>query len=56
MGLSFRRRTNLGRGTSANVSGSGASVSKRVGKRVTVNSRGRFTVRLPGGFRWRGRL
>jgi len=57
MGLSFRRRAKLGRGTThINLSTTGASVSKRVGKRVTVNSRGRFSVRLPRGFRWRGKL
>ena len=52
MGLIFRRRVRVGRDSWANVSGSGVSVSKRVG-RVTVNSRGRATVRLGRGISWR---
>ncbi|OIQ85132.1 hypothetical protein GALL_330260 [mine drainage metagenome] len=48
MGLVFRRRVNLGRSAHLNVSKSGVSASKRAG-RVTVNSRGRVSVRvLPG--------
>lgn len=49
MGLVFRKRIRLGKGTGLNLSKSGASVSKRKG-RVTVNSRGRMSVRLPRGF------
>jgi hypothetical protein len=41
--------------SSLNLSGSGASVSKRKG-RVTVNSRGRVSVRLPRGFSWRFKI
>lgn len=55
MGLIFRRRKSLGRGTTLNVSGSGARVSKRTG-RVTVNSRGRVSVRLLPGLAWRFKL
>ena len=54
MGLNYRRRKSLGKGTWLNLSGSGASVSKRLGP-LTVNSRGRVSLRLPGGLNWRGR-
>ncbi|MBI9001061.1 DUF4236 domain-containing protein [Corynebacterium sp. CCM 9185] len=54
MGLNDRRRKSLGKGTWLNLSGSGASVSKRFGP-LTVNSRGRISLRLPGGLNWRGR-
>lgn len=56
MGLIFRKRVRLGRTGHVNLSKSGASVSKRVG-RVTANSRGRVSVRiLPGlSFRIGGR-
>ena len=52
MGLQFRRRVPAGKGQWLNVSGSGVSASKRVG-RVTVNSRGRLFVRLGRGLYWR---
>lgn len=52
MGLFFRKRVRVGRGTWLNVSRSGVSVSERKGP-VTVNSRGRVSIRLPGGFTWR---
>jgi hypothetical protein len=52
MGWIFRKRVNLGRGAALNVSKSGVSVSKRVGP-VTVNSRGRLTVRIAPGLTWR---
>jgi hypothetical protein len=45
MGFVYRRRKRLGRNSWANVSGSGVSVSRRVG-RVTVNSRGSGRVRI----------
>nr|WP_232959187.1 DUF4236 domain-containing protein [Corynebacterium marambiense] len=54
VGLNDRRRKSLGKGTWLNLSGSGASVSKRFGP-LTVNSRGRISLRLPGGLNWRGR-
>ena len=56
MGLIFRKRVRLSRTAHVNLSAHGASVSKRAG-RVTVNSRGRVSVRvLPGlSFRVGGR-
>lgn len=48
MGLVFNRRKKIGKGTTLNVSKKGASVSKKVG-RVTVNSRGKASVRLGKG-------
>lgn len=55
MGLSFYRKRHITKSAWLNFSGSGASASKKTG-RVTVNTRGRVNVRLPGGFRWRGKL
>lgn len=52
MGLIFRKRKHLTPDTWVNLSGSGASLSKRAG-RVMVNSRGRVSVRLLPGFSWR---
>ena len=52
MGISYRRRFRLGRGTSLNVSNSGVSVSKRVG-RVSLNSRGGISIRILPGLVWR---
>jgi hypothetical protein len=52
MGLIFRKRVNLGRGNSLNLSRRGVSATKRVGP-VTVNSRGHVTVRLGNGFSFR---
>jgi hypothetical protein len=57
MGLVFRKRIQVGENQTVDVSKRGASVAKRVG-RVTVNSRGRGSIRiLPGlsfriGRRW----
>ena len=48
MGFVFRKRVNLGNGGRVNLSKSGASVSKRAG-RVTVNSRGRGSIRILSG-------
>ena len=53
MGISFRKRVRLGNGQALNISKRGASVSKRVG-RVTINSRGRFSIRLFKGVTYRG--
>jgi len=48
MGFYLRKRVKLGSTAHLNISKSGASVSRRAG-RVTVNSRGRVSVRtLPG--------
>ena len=55
MGLIFRKRKPLGGGATLNLSKSGASVSKRVG-RVTVNSRGQARVRLIPGVSWRFKI
>jgi hypothetical protein len=52
VGFTFRRRKRLGRSTYLNVGKTGGSVSKRAG-RVTVNSRGRISVRLGKGFGFR---
>jgi hypothetical protein len=57
MGLVFGKRIRLGGNETVNLSKGAASVAKRVG-RVTVNSRGRGSIRiLPGlsvrcGRRW----
>lgn len=52
MGLYFRKRISAGKGTSVNLTKSGVSVSKRIGP-VTVNSRGRVSVRLLPGLSFR---
>lgn len=54
MGFSFRKSLGLGRGTRVNLSKGGISASKRVG-RVTVNSRGRVSVRILPGLTWRSK-
>ena len=48
----YRKRAALGRSAHVNLSKSGASVSARAG-RVTVNSRGRVSVRLLPGLSYR---
>lgn len=53
MGFSYRKSVRAGKGRRVNLSKSGASVSQSVGP-VTVNSRGRFTVRLGKGLAYRG--
>ena len=45
MGLSFRKRINLGNGTVLNISKSGISVSQKLGKNITVNSKRGVTVK-----------
>ena len=55
MGLSFRKSVRLGKALRLNVSRSGASLSQRVG-RVTVNSRGRGSIRVGKGVSWRFKL
>ncbi|HEX9227872.1 MAG TPA: DUF4236 domain-containing protein [Arthrobacter sp.] len=52
MGLSFRKTIKLGKKTSLNVSKTGVSASRRMGP-VTVNSRGKVTIRLGKGLTWR---
>ena len=51
MGLIFNRRKTIAPDTYVNVSKGGVSVSKRVG-RVTVNSRGRVSIRICKGLRF----
>lgn len=55
MGFSYRKRVRTGRSSWLNVSKSGVSESKRVG-RLTVNSRGQARVRLGKGFSFRFKL
>lgn len=52
MGFIFNRRKSLGNGKTLNVSKSGVSVSKKAG-RVTVNSRGKASVRIAKGIRFK---
>lgn len=52
MGFTFQRRKRLGRKTTLNLSRGGASASRRFGP-VTINSRGRVSVRLGKGFGFR---
>jgi hypothetical protein len=52
MGFVFRRSIGLGRGTRLNLSGRGASVSKRIG-RLTLNSRGGGSIRILPGLSFR---
>lgn len=54
MGIQFRKREKIDDDSWVNYSGGGASYSKRFGP-LTVNSRGGFTVRGPGGLHYRGR-
>ena len=54
MGFTFRRSFGVGRGMRLNLSKRAASVSKRVGP-VTLNSRGRYSVRLMKGLSYRGK-
>lgn len=53
MGISYRKRVRTGRGSWLNLSKSGASASMRKGP-VTVNSRGRFSIRVAPGLSYRG--
>lgn len=55
MGFTFSKRKRLGKSSTLNLSKSGASVSKRVG-RVTVNSRGRGSVRIGKGLGFRFKI
>jgi hypothetical protein len=52
MGLSFRRRVRLGRRSWLNLANRGVSASARLGP-LTVNSRGRWSLRLGRGLSWR---
>lgn len=52
MALQYQKRKALTKNTTANVSKSGVSLSRRAGP-VTVNTRGRSSVRLAPGFSYR---
>lgn len=52
MGISYRKRIKIGDGTFLNVSKSGISVSRKVGK-TTINSRGTTTINLGNGVTYR---
>lgn len=55
MGFVFYRRKRIGKGTHLNLSKSGVSASKKVG-RASVSSRGRGSVRLFKGLSFRFKL
>jgi hypothetical protein len=52
VGLIFRKRVKLDDTTSVNLSGTGASVSKCIG-RLTLSSRGGGSFRIAPGISWR---
>ena len=52
MGLVFNKRVRLSRGSRANISKRGVSVSQKVG-RVTLNSRGGGSIRILPGLSFR---
>ena len=53
MGLIFRRTKRLDDDTDLNVSKSGASLSRRVGRRLRLNSRGGGSFGIMRGLSWR---
>ena len=53
MGFYYRKRIRLGKNSWLNVSKRGVSMSQRVGP-MTINSRGRKSVRLGNGLSYRG--
>lgn len=52
MGISYRKRIKIGDDTYLNISKSGISVSKKVGK-TTINSKGTTTISLGNGMTYR---
>ncbi len=52
MGFIYRKRVKLGKNGHVNISKSGASVSEKIAP-MTVNSRGRVTVRILPGLTFR---
>jgi len=52
MGIIFRKRVQVAENTHLNISKSGVSASEKVGP-VTINSRGRITIRLLPGLSFR---
>ena len=53
MGFYIRKRVRLGKGSWLNISKRGVSASQRIGP-LTVNSRGRTSLRLGKGVGYRG--
>jgi hypothetical protein len=53
MGLIFRKRVKIDGDTAVNVSNSGLSISKRIDRRLTLNSRGGGSFRIAPGLSWR---
>ena len=53
MGIIFRKRIKIGEGTNLNLSKRGVSISSKVGKRITINSRGGISINLGNGFTYR---
>jgi len=53
MGLIWRRQVRVDDDTDANVSTGGASLSRRIGRRLRINSRGGGSFRLGRGLSWR---
>ena len=53
MGFVWRRRVRVDDDTDANISKSGASLSRRIGRRLRLNSRGGGSFRLGRGISWR---
>lgn len=52
VGIQYRRSARVGKNSRANVSMSGVSLSRKAGP-VTVNSRGRASIRLAPGWSFR---
>ena len=53
MGLIWRRQVRVDDDTDANVSTGGASLFRRIGRRLRINSRGGGSFRLGRGLSWR---
>jgi len=53
VGLIWRKRVKLDDDTDANLSTGGASVSRRIGRRLRLNTRGGGSFRLGRGLSWR---
>lgn len=47
MGLRFRKRIRLGNKTFINISKRGFSFSRKIGRVITINSRGYLTFSIP---------
>lgn len=53
MSLIFRRTKRLDEDTDLNVSQHGGSLSRRIGRRLRINSRGGGSFRIMRGLAWR---